>query len=79
MRHECDPNGRQHDEADSEQPDRPGVGSQVAERSEEGGAIEKRRQHPEEDELGRELERRHPRNDADCEPAEHEQDRIRDA
>ena len=79
VRDDRDADGGHDDEADREQPDRPYVGSQVAERGEEGGAVEERRQHAEEDELRLELDVRHSRDDADRQPAEHEQDRIRDA
>ena len=71
--------GRHGDEAHRQQPDRPCGRSQVAKRGEEGRAVEERRQHAEEDELGLELELGHPRDDADRQAAEHEQDRIGDA
>ena len=79
MRDDGHADGRDDDEADREQPDRPDVRSQVAKRGEEGRAVEERRQHAEEDELRLELELGHPRDDADRQAAEHEQDRIRDA
>ncbi len=66
------------DEADGEQADRPGARAQVAQRGEEGRAVEEGRQDAEEDELGRQLEVGHPRHDPDDEPTENEQDRIRD-
>ena len=78
MRDDSDADGRREHEAESEQPDRPHVRSQLAKRGEEGGAVEERREHAEEDELRVELELRHARHDADRQAAEDEQDRIRD-
>jgi hypothetical protein len=74
-----DADGREHDEAEREQPDRPNAGSQVTERGEERSAVQERRQDAEEDQLRRKLDGRHPRQEADREAAEHEQDRVRDA
>ena len=54
------------------------VRAQVAKGREEGRAVEERREHAEEDELRLELELRHPRDEADREAAEDEQDRVRD-
>ena len=71
-----DPDGRRDDEADRQEPDRPHVRPQVAERREERCAVEKRRQHAEEDELRLGLELRHSGHEADGEPAEHQEDRV---
>ena len=66
------------DEPDREHPDRSHVRAQVAERGEERRPVEERRQHADEHEVGRQLELGHPRDEAEREPAEHEQDRVRD-
>ena len=54
------------------------VRAQIAEGREESGAVEQRWQDAEEDELRRQLELGHARSDPDEQPAENEQDRVRD-
>ena len=66
------------DEPDREQPDRAQVGAQVAQRGEERGAVEERRQDADEDEVGRQVDLGQARDEAEREAAEHEQDRVRD-
>ena len=78
VRDDGDADGRRDDEPDREQPDRPHVRAQVAERGEERGAVEERRQDAEEDELRLKLEIGHARDEADREATEHEQDRVGD-
>ena len=78
MRDDRDADGRDHDEPDREQSDRPGVGAEVAEGREEGGSVEERRQHAEQHQLRLELELGQPREEPEHEPAEHEQDRVGD-
>ena len=68
--------GGEH-EPDRKEADRPDVRAQVAERGEEGRAVEERRQEDDENEVGRQLEVRDAGREAGCQPAEHEQDRIR--
>ena len=78
VRDDRDADRRHDDEPDREEPDRARVGSQVAERREERRAVEQRRQDAEEDELRLELELGNARDDANGEPADDEQDRVRD-
>ena len=63
---------------DREQPDRPQVRAQVAQRREEGGSVEQQRQHADEHEVGWEVDLGQAGHEAEREPAEHEDDRIRD-
>ena len=70
---------RRNHEANGERGDRTGARAQVAERGEEGGAVEERRQHAEEHELGLELDLGHPRDEPEDEPADDEQDGVRHA
>ena len=70
---------RHQHEPDREQADRPRVRAQVAERGEERGGVEERRQDADEHELGLELEGRDPRREPEREAAEHEQDRVGDS
>ena len=79
VRDDGDTHRRDDDEPDREEADRPHIGPQIAKRREERRAVEQRRQDAEEDELGLELELRHPRNEPDREAAEDEEDRVRDA
>ena len=76
VRDDGHPDRRDDDEADREEPDRPCIGPEVAEGGEERGPVEERREHDEEDELRVELQVRHPRNDADCQAAEDEEDGV---
>ena len=78
VRDDRDDDHRQQDEADREQPDRPQVRPQVAQRGEERGPVEERRQHAHEHEIGWQVDLRQAGDEAEREPAEHEQDRIRD-
>ena len=71
-----DDDHRQEHEADREQPDRPEVRAQVAQRGEERGSVEERRQYADEHEVGRQVELGQAGHEAEREPAEHEQDRI---
>ena len=77
VRDDCHPDRRHRDEADREQPDRADIRFQLAERGEEGSAVQERRKHAEEDELRLELDLGHSRDDADREPSENEEDRVR--
>ena len=52
---------------------------EVAERGEERGSIEEGGQDRDEDEVRRQLELRDPGDEAEPEPADDEQDRVRDA
>ena len=74
---DCDDDDRQEHEADREQPDRPDVRAQVAQRGEEGGTVEERRQYADEHEVGWQIDLGQAGHEAEHEPAEHEQDRIR--
>ena len=56
VRDDGDDDHRQQHEPDGEQPDRPQVRPQVAQRGEERGAVEERRQDPDEDEVGRQVD-----------------------
>ena len=76
MRDDRDEDHRQQDEPDREQPDGPEVRAQVAQRREERGAVEERRQHADEDEVGRQVDLGQPGHEAERESAEHEQDRV---
>ncbi len=78
MRDHGDDDRRHYYEPDCEEPDRADVGAEIAERGEERGPVEERRQDAEEDELRLELEVGHARHEPDREPADDEQDRIRD-
>ncbi len=78
MRDDRDDDHRQQHEPDREQPDRPEVRAQVAQRGEERGPVEERRQHADEHELGRQVDLGQAGHEAERETAEHEQDRIRD-
>jgi hypothetical protein len=70
---------RRHDhQSNGEEPDGPGRRPQVSQRREESRPVQERRQHSEEDELGLQLELGHPGNETDREPAEDEQDGVRD-
>ena len=62
-----------------EHADRCRVRTELAQRGVEGGRVEQRRQERDEDEIRRQLDVRHPREQADDEPADDEQDRIRHA
>ena len=80
MRDDRDDDHRQEDETDREQPHRPQVRAQVAQRREERGSVEEERQHTDgEDEIGRQVELGQARDEAEREAAAHEQDRVRDA
>ena len=70
---------RQRHEPDREQRDRPQVALQVAQTGVERGRIEERRQDPEDDRVGRKGHRRHERDEPEREPADDQQDRVRDA
>ena len=78
VRHDRDDDHRQEDEADRKQADRPQVRAQVAQRGEERGAVEQQRQDADEDEVGRQVDLGQTGDEAERQPAEHEQDRIRD-
>ena len=70
---------RREHEAHREQGDRPRIGAQVAQRGEEGARVEQRRQESDEHDVGPQRVVGHAGDEADGQPAEHEQDRIRDA
>ncbi len=78
MRDDGHDDHRQEHEPDREEPYRPEIRAQILERGEEGGAVEERRQDADEDEVGRQVDLRQAGREAECEPAEDEQDRIRD-
>ena len=61
--------GAEH-EPDGQERDRECVLAQVAERREEGGAVEKRRKHRDEDEVRRQLYLRDPGDEPEPEAAE---------
>ena len=69
--------GQQH-EADRQKDDRLQVRAELAQRGEEGRAIEERRQDGDEDEIRGKLDLGDPRDEAEGEPSEHEEDRVRD-
>jgi len=69
---------RQH-EPDREQPDRPDVRAELPERGEVGGAVEERGQDGDEHEIRLQLHLWGARDEGDRDPAEHKQDRVRDA
>jgi hypothetical protein len=71
-----DDRGRQH-QPDREQRDHPGVVAQGVEVGEESARVEQRRQEDQQHEVGVELDLRDPRHQAERQPAEHEDDRIR--
>ena len=66
-------------EADREQRERPDVSPQIAERREERRRIEERRQDRDEHDVRLQRNVRDAGHEAEREPAEHEQDRVRDA
>ena len=68
---------RREHEAYGQQRDRPQVRAQVERRGEETSRVQERRQEDHEDHLGRYLHRRQPRREAEREPAEHQEDRVR--
>ena len=72
-----DTDHRRGDEPDREQGDGPEVRAQVAHRGEEGRRVEQRRQEAEQDDLGPELELGQTRDEREREPAQHQQDRVR--
>ena len=75
---DCDRDRRGQHETDGEERDRDSVGPELAQRGEEGGAVQERREERDEHEVGRELDRRHARHEAEREAAEDEEDRVRD-
>jgi hypothetical protein len=70
---------RHHDNADRKQGDRPGVAAQVAQRGEESGAVEQRREEDQQHQVRVQLQLRDARDVADSDAAEHEGDRVRHA
>jgi hypothetical protein len=78
VRHDRDRARRRDHEPDRHQGDRAQVVLEVAQAREERGAVEQRRQEDHEHELRLELDVRQAGDEAHHEPAEHEQDRIRD-
>ena len=69
---------RREHEAQGEQRDGPRIGAQVAQRGEEGGRVEQRRQEADEHDVRPQRVVRDARDEPDREAAEHEQDRVRD-
>ena len=74
---DCD-HGRQH-EADREQPDGADVRAQLAQRAEEGRAVQQRGEDCDEDDVRRQLDPRHAGDEAERKAAEDERDRIGDS
>jgi hypothetical protein len=70
---------RREDEPDGEEADRAGVLPQISQGGEKGGPVEERREHRDQDEVGRQLDRGNARYEAEDETAENEQDRIGDS
>ena len=79
VRDRADSRHRRGDETQSEQRDRTEVRAEVAQRREEPSRIEQRGQHADEHELRRQRDARDARHEAERQPAEDEQDRVRDA
>ncbi len=78
MRDDRDDDDRQQDEPDRKETHGPDVRAEVAQRGEERGPVEERRQHADEDEVGRQVDLGQPGHEPEREAAEHEQDRVRD-
>ncbi len=69
---------RRKHQPDREQRQRPHVPSKIAQRREECGRIQERRQDRDEHDIRSQRDMRDARNEADRQTAENEQDRIRD-
>ncbi len=78
MGHRRDGDGRRQDEPDGEEPDRLRVRAQLAQRAEERCAVEERGQDCDEDDVRRQLDRRHARNEPEHQASDDERDRVRD-
>ena len=79
VRHACDCARRDQDQSDRKREDRPDLRPQIAHRRQKGGRLEDGRQDQDEDVIRVEVDRRDAGNEADCEAAKDEQDRIGDA
>ena len=79
MRDRRDGDHRHEHEAYGQQRDRARIRAQVAQRGEERARVEQGREDADEHDLRAELHIRRARHEADAEPAQDEQDRIRDA
>jgi hypothetical protein len=77
VRDDCDDDHRAEDEPDREECDGKRVLAEVSKRGEEGGSVEERWQHRDEDEIGRQLDVRDSRDEPEPDAADHEQNRIR--
>ena len=78
MRHCGDRDRGRGDQSEREQRDGPQVLPQLAQAGVVGGGIEERRQDADEHDVGRHREVGQTGSEAEREPAEHEQDRVRD-
>jgi hypothetical protein len=78
VRDHRDDDHRAEHEPDREEGDREGVLTEVAERREERGTVEERWEDRDEDEVRRELNVGYARDEPEPEPADDEQDRVRD-
>ncbi len=78
MRGGGDRAGGEDHAADREQDDRPQIRSELAPAHRDAGRIDQRRQHHQQHQFRRQLDRRHARHEGQRDPGEQQQDRRRD-